>query len=408
MKDRLALIFILVTVLIDAMGIGLIMPVMPDLLSEVRGGTLQEAAIWGGILSTSFAVMQFAFGPLLGNLSDAYGRRPVLLVSLVFMALDYLVMALAQSIWLLLAARIAGGITAATHSTAAAFIADISKPEEKAARFGLIGAAFGAGFFLGPAMGGLLGEFGTRAPFYAAAILSLLNLALGLFVLPETVTDKIRRPFRLIKANPFSTLTALGRLPGIARLMLLYFFYEFALLVYPTTWAFFGKARFDWSPGTIGLSLAIYGLSSVIVQAVVIRPVLARFKERRTVILGLGFEALALLILAFITSSPLALAMIPMAALGSLATPAMQAMMSVRVSDDEQGALQGAITSVRSVATIFSPLVMTAVFAYFAAPDAPVHLPGAAFLLALALMVAGGIVLVATPRARGPGAAQSG
>ena len=199
---RLPLVFIMITVVIDAMGIGLIMPVMPDLLTEVQGGSLANAAIWGGILSTSFAVMQFLFGPVIGGLSDRFGRRPVLLVSLVVMALDYVVMALAGSIWLLLAGRIVGGITAATHSTANAYIADISKPEDKAANFGLIGAAFGIGFVLGPVIGGLLAEYGTRAPFYAAAVLAALNAVFGYFVLKETVTDKIhmvftQHPFRI-------------------------------------------------------------------------------------------------------------------------------------------------------------------------------------------------------------------
>lgn len=245
---RLPLVFIMITVVIDAMGIGLIMPVMPDLLTEVQGGSLANAAIWGGILSTSFAVMQFLFGPVIGGLSDRFGRRPVLLVSLVVMALDYVVMALAGSIWLLLAGRIVGGITAATHSTANAYIADISKPEDKAANFGLIGAAFGIGFVLGPVIGGLLAEYGTRAPFYAAAVLAALNAVFGYFVLKETVTDKIRRPFLWRRANPFGAFKALGQFPELKKLLFVFFIYQVAFGVYPAIWSYFGKARFGWGP----------------------------------------------------------------------------------------------------------------------------------------------------------------
>jgi len=207
-QRKRAFTFILITLMLDAMGIGLILPVMPDLIGEVEGGTIGTAAIWGGILATTFAVMQFIFGPILGSLSDRFGRRPVLLISLLVMTIDYLVMAIAGSIWLLLLTRVVGGITAATQSTANAFIADISKPEEKSANFGLVGAAFGIGFVLGPVIGGLLGEFGTRAPFYAAAALGAINLVFGYYVLPETVTDRIRRPFSLKHANPLGAFKA--------------------------------------------------------------------------------------------------------------------------------------------------------------------------------------------------------
>ncbi|MBT8411390.1 MAG: MFS transporter, partial [Octadecabacter sp.] len=265
-QRKRAFAFILVTLTLDAMGIGLILPVMPDLIAEVSGGTIGTAAIWGGILATIFAVMQFIFGPILGSLSDRYGRRPVLLISLLIMTLDYLVMAVAGSIWLLFATRVVGGITAATMATASAFIADISKPEEKSANFGLVGAAFGMGFVLGPVIGGLLGEFGTRAPFYAAAALGALNLAFGYYVLPETVTDKIRRPFSLRRANPFGAFRALGQLDGVRRLIFLVFLYEFAFIVYPATWAYFTKEAFGWSPGMVGGSLALFGVGMAIVQ----------------------------------------------------------------------------------------------------------------------------------------------
>jgi len=220
---RLPILFLLLTVMLDAMGIGLIMPIMPDLIREVQGGTLADAAMWGGLLATVFAVMQFLFSPIIGNLSDYYGRRPVLLVSLFVMALDYLVMAVAGSIWLLLVGRVVGGITAATHGTANAYIADISKPADKAANFALLGAGFGLGFVLGPLIGGFLGEYGTRAPFYAAAVLAALNFLFGWFVMGESVTDSIRRPFSWKRANPFGAFRAVARLPGIKPLLFVYF-----------------------------------------------------------------------------------------------------------------------------------------------------------------------------------------
>ncbi|MGR3492702.1 MAG: MFS transporter, partial [Shimia sp.] len=249
---RLPLTFIIITLTIDAMGIGLILPVMPGLLREIMGGDLGQAATWGAVLTTVFALMQFLFAPVLGSLSDRYGRRPVLLISLVVVALDFVVMGFAQSLWLLFLLRIIGGIATSTQSTAAAFIADISPPEKKAANFGLIGAAFGIGFVLGPVIGGLLSEFGTRAPFFAAAALAAVNLVFGYFVLPETVTDRIRRPFSWRRANPFGALRSVGQLSGLYRLLAIVFLYEFAFIVYPAIWAYFGPEAFGWSAQMVG------------------------------------------------------------------------------------------------------------------------------------------------------------
>lgn len=394
-SHRLPITFILITLVIDAMGIGLIMPVMPDLIRDVGGGDLAQAAVWGGIMASSFAIMQFLFGPVLGNLGDRFGRRPVLLVSLGAMALDYLIMAVAGTIWLLLAGRIIGGITAATQSTATAYIADISTPEQKAARFGLTGAAFGLGFVLGPVIGGLLGELGPRAPFYAAAALAAANFALGYFALPETVTDQIRRPFNWRSANPFSTFRHLGALPGLRRFLVFFFLYEFAFIVYPATWAYFTQAQFTWPPAMVGLSLAAYGLSSVVVQAGLIRPILRTLGEARTILLGLGFALISLLILGVIKNGNLALGLIPLSAMGGIVVPALQAIMSQRVGASHQGALQGGLTSIRAVAMIASPFVMTRIFSFFTGDGAPVYVPGAAFLLSAALVVVCGIVFVA-------------
>lgn len=375
--------------MIDAMGIGLIMPIMPQLIVEVQGGSLASAAIWGGILSTAFAAMQFLFGPVLGNLSDAYGRRVVLLVSLLMMALDYVVMAIAGSIWLLLAGRILGGITAATHSTAAAFIADVSKPHEKAANFGLLGAAFGVGFVLGPLMGGLLGEYGTRAPFWAAAGLSVLNFCLGLLVMPETVTKKNRRAFQWRRARPDSALRAIAGLPGIRPLLWVYFLYSVSIYVYPAIWSYFTVERFGWSTQMIGLSLAVYGLGMAAVQGGLIRPATRHLGERRTILLGMVFEIVSFLLLGFLTNGTIALMLIPITALGAMVTPALQAQMSRATPDSQQGELQGVLAALHALSMIVSPLVMTAVFTQFARSDAAIYLPGAPFLLAMGLMLAG-------------------
>lgn len=386
---RLPFFFVLLTVMIDAMGIGLVLPIMPELIVEVQGGTLASAAIWGGILSTAFAAMQFVFGPILGNLSDAYGRRVVLLVSLFVMSLDYVVMALAGSIWLLLAGRIVGGITAATHATAAAFMADVSKPHEKAANFGLLGAAFGVGFVLGPVVGGLLSEYGTRAPFWAAAALSALAFLIGLFVMPETVTDKTRRVFNLRRANPVNSLRAIAALPGIRPMLWVYLLYSVSIYVYPAIWAYFTTERFGWSPQMIGLSLGVYGIGMAAVQGGLIRPATKYLGERVTIIYGMGFEIFSFLLLGFLTNGFIALMLIPITAIGAVVTPALQALMSRATPDSQQGELQGVLTSLHALSMVISPLLMTTVFAQFIKPDAPIYLPGAPFLLALVLMIFG-------------------
>lgn len=385
-SSRLPIIFIVITVAIDAMGIGLIMPVMPDLLREVDGGGLGEAAIWGGILATTFAAMQFLFGPLIGSLSDRFGRKPVLVISLVVMAFDYVLMAVAGTIWLLLIGRIIGGITAATHATASAYIADVSEPHKKAANFGLIGAGFGIGFVLGPVIGGVLAEFGTRAPFWAAAALAMANAAFGWFVLKESVTDATRRAFSWKRANPFGAFKSIGSFPGLAPLLFVYFFYHIAHVVYPAIWAYFTVERFDWSPGMIGLSLAIFGICFAVVQGTAVAPSIRAFGHRKTVVIGLTLEVVSLLIVAFVTSGTLLMVLIPVSAMGAVGLPALQGIMSRRVSDDAQGELQGVLTSVNSLAAILAPLVLTRAFAYFTAEGAPVYLPGAPFMIASILM----------------------
>ena len=388
LRARLALTFILATVTLDAIGIGLIFPVMPDLIEDVTGRPLAEAALWGGVLATSFAVMQFLFGPVIGALSDRFGRRPVLLVSLAVMTADYLVMALAGSIWLLLAARLVAGITAATFSTAGAFIADITPPDQRARRFGLIGAGFGVGFVLGPLIGGVLAAIDPRAPFYAAAGLALANLAFGWFVLPETVTASNRRPFSLARANPLGSLRAVTRLPGLRRLLATFLLLGIAMNVYPAIWAYFGQARFGWDTTMVGVSLAVYGVSFAVGQALLVGPLIRRFGEHRAAHMGMWVNFATLTALGLVTSPALALMITPITALGGVVTPALQAIASRATSADAQGELQGVFASLNAIAMITSPLIMTTTFSHFSGSDAPVFAPGAPFLLAAVLMLA--------------------
>lgn len=395
---RLPLAFILITTMIDSMGIGLILPVMPALLREIGDIPLSDAALWGGVLMTAFAAMQFIFGPVVGALSDRFGRRPVLLTALFVMALDYIVMAVAQTFWLLFIGRIVGGITAATQSTASAFMADISKPEERAARFGLIGASFGIGFVLGPMLGGLLAEFGTRAPFLAAAGLAAANMVFGYFVMPETVTQENRRPLTWQRANPLGAFLNVGLNPHLRRLLILFFVYQVAFTVYPAIWAYFTEARFGWGPGMIGLSLGAFGVAMALVQGGLIRVILRLLGERGTIAYGIIFNFCAFLVLAFVTSGTVALMFIPLTALGAVVTPAIQAMMSKATLDDSQGELQGVLSSSAALATIISPLIMTSVFFAYAAEDAAIYLPGAPFLVAALLMVASLIIFLLPQR----------
>lgn len=406
MKSRLPMIFILLTVVLDSMGIGLIMPVMPDLIQSLEGGDLGQAALWGGILATTFAVMQFLFGPTIGSISDRFGRRPVLLIALVVMSFDYVLMAIAGTIWLLVIGRIIGGITAATQSTASAYMADISKPEDKAANFGLIGAAFGIGFVIGPLLGGLLAEYGTRAPFWAAAVLAGANAIFGYFALPETVTDRIRRPFDWKRANPLGAFKSITKLPDLGRFLVISFVISLAFFVYPSVWAYFGKLQFGWSPSMIGLSLGAFGIGIAIVQGVLMRPILKAIGERNAVVLGLGVDVIAFVSLGFVTNGWVALALTPFTALGSIAGPALQGIMSRTAADNQQGELQGALTSINAVATIMAPLIMTQLFFFFTHETAPIYLPGAPFLFS-AVMVVGAIAIFIPVRRSIPPKAQN-
>lgn len=397
-RPNAALIFILMTVTLDAIGIGLIFPVMPDLMMGVTHEGVGQAALWGGIITASFAVMQFAFGPIVGNLSDRFGRRPVLLVSLMVVGIDYVVMAIASSLWVLLAARSIAGIASATHSTANAYVADISSPEDRAKRFGLLGAGFGIGFIAGPILGGLVAGVDPRAPFWLAAGLAFANMAFGFFVMRESLSADNRRPFSLARANPLSSFAAIRRLPGLKILLLVNFLYALTFNVWPAVWSYFCKEAYGWDAQWIGLSLASFGLCMAAVQGFLVGPLIRRWGERRTVIGGFLVETVTYSFLAFNTSGLLALVTTPFSALGGVTGPALQGLGSRSTPQDQQGELQGIMTSINALAMILAPLVMTWVFGYFTTDTAPVYFPGSPFFLAAVVMVAAVLIFVAGSR----------
>ena len=378
--------FLIITVIIDSMGIGLIGPVMPTLLKELGSPDVSTAAVWGGLLATSFAFMQFCFGPLLGNLSDSYGRRPILLVSLLVMAFDYLIMGFASSIWILFLGRLVGGITAATHSTAMAYMADISENNEKSQNFGLIGAAFGIGFVLGPLLGGVLGEFSARAPFFAAAGLAFLNLCFGFFVLPETINKNNKRPFNIKRANPLAALMHLSKVSGVSRLLLILFVYDIAFYVYPSIWSYWSEERFQWSPLQIGYSFAAFGLCMAFTQGYLMRKIIKYKGENTTLLWTLYINIISFLLISFITEAWMVWMLIPIISLGVISGPALQGLMSQAVPDDQQGELQGLLTSITAIGMIISPLLMTFTFGFFTGVGSNIYFPGAPFFISFGLI----------------------
>ena len=386
-NSKLPIFVIFTTVVLDSMGIGIIIPVMPALFAEVTGTEkISDIAIWAGLLASTFALMQFIFGPILGALSDRYGRKPILLLALFVMAAYYLLMGFAQTLWLLFLGRLIGGVTAATHATANAYMADISSPEEKAARFGMLGAGFGLGFVLGPLIGGLLGEWGPRAPFFAAAMLAAANGVLCYFVLKESLKIKNRREFMWYRAKPIGAILDLRKFEGIYSLLLVFLLFTIGTSIYAAIWPFFTVERFSWSPGMIGISLTIYGVCFAIVQGVLVRPAIKIWGEKKTIIIGFCFEFSAMVTFGFLTDGKILIILIPLASLGVLAQAAIQAILSKSVGDDRQGAIQGVASSLNAIAMVITPITMTWILAVFSDKTAKYYFPGMPFLFS-ALMV---------------------
>ncbi|MBN8789286.1 MAG: TCR/Tet family MFS transporter [Terrimonas sp.] len=386
-SKQAALGFIFVTLLIDTIGFGIIIPVMPKLIEQLIHGNLSDASRWGGWLTFAFAIMQFVFAPVLGNLSDKYGRRPILLFSLFGFGLDYLLLAIAPDIGWLFIGRIIAGITGASFTTAAAYIADISAPEDRAKNFGMIGAAFGLGFIIGPVIGGLLGSVGPRVPFIAAAILTLLNWLYGYFVLPESLDKNNRRSFSWKRANPVGSLLHLRKYPALSGLIISLMLVYIAVHSVQSTWAFFNMEKFKWDEKMVGISLGIVGLLIGLVQGGLIRIVNPRLGNEKSIYVGLALYTIGLLLFAFATQSWMMLVFLIPYCLGGIGGPALQAVISNHVPPNEQGELQGALTSMMSFTTIIGPPLMTNLFAYFTGRSAPVYFPGAPFLLGAFMML---------------------
>jgi DHA1 family tetracycline resistance protein-like MFS transporter len=386
-QKRGPLLFILATLMIDAIGIGIVFPIMPDLMERVGAGDLAQGSIWAGVLMAAYAGAQFLFAPVVGSLSDAFGRRPVLLLALALLAVDYVIMALAGSLWLLILGRTLAGLAGATYITATAYIADISAPGERAARFGLIGAAFGIGFVIGPALGGIAATWHISAPFWLAAALSALNFVFGIFVLPESLKPENRRPFGARDLNAFRTIVAAFRVPGLTIPLICIAVFEFANMVYPTLWAFWGRETFGWSTLVIGLSLSAYGVLIAIVQAGVMPFAVARLGEARLALWGLVLGVVSLVGFGFADAIWMVALLLPIAALTDLVPPTLTAMSANTVDEDRQGMVQGVIASLSSLAAVLAPLVFTPLFGVFISGEAGIYLPGAPFLFS-ALLVA--------------------
>lgn len=391
-KQSRALIFIFITLLIDVIGIGIIIPVLPQLITSVGGGSLSEAAVYGGWMMLAYSVMQFLFSPVLGNLSDQYGRRPILLISLFGFGVDYILMALAPTLGWLFAGRIIAGIMGASFTTASAYIADISTPEKRAQNFGLIGAAFGLGFIIGPMLGGLLGTYGERVPFIAAAILTFVNWLYGYFVLPESLPVEKRRKFEWKRANPIGSLKHLFRYPVIAGLVASLVLIYVASHATQSTWNFFTMERFQWDAKQVGISLTVVGILVSIVQGYLIRVINPKIGAERSVYVGIALYAIGFFLFSWAFEGWMMYVFLIPYCLGGIAGPALQGIMSTQVPDNEQGELQGGLTSLISVTSIVGPPLMTGIFAFYTSKESSMYFPGAPFLLAGVLTLISGVL----------------
>ena len=377
-----AVTFVIITVFLDMVGFGMIMPVLPHLIEDVGQMTLARATIIGGWMYFAFAFTQFLFSPLIGNLSDRYGRRPLLLLAVFGLGIDYIFSALAPSLAWLFVGRAIAGLCGSSYVIANAYIADVTAPENRAKAFGLIGAAFGLGFIAGPAVGGLLGEIGPRVPFWAAAAVSLLNFVYGWFVLPETLTPAKRRRFEVRRANPFGTLKVFRTYPGVLPLCGVLFLYMFASSVYPAVWPFWGIAKFGWSTGMVGLSLAAFGLVTAICQGTLTGPAVARWGEVRVCLIGLVAAVVGVLGYGVATGMVMVVLFMLVHAPEGFVNPMLTAIMSRAVPEDAQGELQGGISSVMNLAMLCGTVFFAQVFGFFLSPAAPFQSPDMAFFIA--------------------------
>ncbi len=380
-----AVAFVLVTVVLDVLALGLVIPVLPKLVEQMAGST-RDAALVFGIFGTVWALMQLLASPLMGALSDRFGRRPVLLLSSLGLGLDYILMALAPSLVWLFVGRVISGITAATFSTATAYIADVTPPAERAAKFGLIGAAFGLGFVLGPAIGGLLGASDPRLPFWVAAAASLASTAYGYFVLPESLPPERRSAFTWKTANPIGALRLLASHPLLLRLSGAMFLYHLAHGVFPAVFVLHAGYRFGWDAGMVGLSLAGFGVCSAIVQGALVRPVVSALGERKAMLLGMGLGTVSFIVMALANSTLVFWATMPVMALWGFIGPAAQGLMTSLVGADSQGRLQGAGSSLMGVASLIAPTLFTIAFAFGIDPERGAPFPGAPYLVAALLL----------------------
>lgn len=396
-SSKASLGFIFATILIDVIGIGIIIPVIPSLIESLNGPGTSEAAQIGGWLIFSYAIMQFVFAPFLGVLSDKFGRKPILLIALFGLGVDYFVHAFAPSLFWLFLGRILAGLCGASFTVATAYIADISTPETKAQNFGLIGAAFGLGFIIGPVLGGLAGEYDVKYPFFIAGGLTLLNFLYGVLVLPESLEQSKRKSkIDLLKANPIGSFHFLTGNKIVWRLAIAFFFLYLAGYAVQSTWPFYGKLKFEWTESMIGLSLGIVGIVVAVVQGLMVKHTLKWWGEKKTIFIGYVSWFVGLLLFAFVNQSWLLFASVLPYCFGGIATPTLQSIVSNKFGDSEQGELQGALTSLISLTAVIGPVVMTSIFAYFTTPGFEYFFPGAPFLLAAVFILVSFVISYTT------------
>jgi len=381
-SNKTALLFIFITILVDVIGIGIIIPIIPDLIMELTGEGTAQAVIYGMWLTTAFAGMQFLFSPVLGEISDKYGRRPILLIALLGLSIDYLIHAWAPTIAFLFIGRFLAGITGASFTVASAYIADISTPEEKAKNFGLIGAAFGLGFIIGPGIGGFFGEIDIRLPFYIAAGLTFANFVFGYFFVPESLTPENRRPINPLKMIPGVSLVSLKNYKGVLLLIFAFFLANLAGQALPSVWSYYGIERYDWSPREIGISLMVVGVLVAIAQGFLVGIVVKKIGKKKTIISGFILWTVGMFLFSQASEPWMLYAFLIPYAFGGVAGPTIQGVISNQVSEKEQGNLQGAITGLVSVTAILGQLIFSPVFYYFIRPETNIYFPGAPYALA--------------------------